>query len=566
MADLGGIADIDPLLDRLTHRGLVIAITDEGYGDHAFRHVLTRDVTYAALPISDRAILHARAASWLDLQPVAVEETAWTSQLAHHYERAVVLGRVSDHTDPGLSQAAFAALLRAARDDQRRDSLRQAAHWYRRARDLGNPDPRVMAGAVAEHGEVLLQLRRLDDAREAFEEVSRRAEATDTALGTSAVAHLGAVSRLTGDTELAKERFEMAIAAARAADDPQLLADVHRLQGWSEITAGRPRTALPQLRRAAEIEATLDVAPRRGETLQYLGWCEFLSGRLADARQHLWDAMAQSVDVEDTGAIGWCFGLLGFTLLHGGQAARSLEISSNLRQVARRNSDPAAEWTCATLEAASHLALGDVDEAEALVREAVVRTHELNDAWGLAMARVVHAQALRVRGDLDDARTVLHAAVAATRDVAYVGEDARIVAELARVELDRGALDEAERHGRHALALVRAGVGDHESGLRAIGVLAALREVDGDTPGAMGLLEEAVDDRAPDDRTDGWRQAALALAELCLAAGHVDRARTLHTASITPPTDDVLLAGALTDLGRRVDDATIGNGGPGGST
>ena len=538
VADLSGLTNVDALLGRLADRGLTQEVPDEGYGDHAFRHVLTRDVAYASLPITDRALRHARAAGWLERRFGAVEEAAPIAQLAHHYERAVVLARAVDHTDPGLAGAAYSALIRAARDEHRREGLRRADHWYRRARDLGSADPDLVLAVVQEHGQVLLELRQLDAAQLAFEELQRGAGAWRPALEATALANLGAVARLQGDLDLSRERFELAADRWRTLGDLQGQIDVLRLQGWSEITAGRPRAALPRLQRAVALEERLEHPVRPGETLRYLGWCEFLSGELVPARAHLWSAMSYSSDAEDLGSLGWCFGLLGQILLLSGQITLCLEVARNLRAVASRNSDPWGEWSCATLEASALLGLGDAHGAVALAAEAEARFEELEEPWGLALARLVRGRAARISGDLVTARLVLRQALTACRGLSYAGEEARLLTELARVELDAGDLAEAARQGRGALALVRAGVGDHESGLNALVVLAGVERARGADDVAELLLEEAATEREEEDRTNGWRRAAVALADLRVTAGDRSGATALLDRCEQPATED----------------------------
>ncbi|MBA3283371.1 MAG: AAA family ATPase, partial [Acidimicrobiia bacterium] len=452
VADLSGVPDIDTLLERLAGRGLTQPIPDVGYGDHAFRHVLTRDVAYASLPIGDRATRHARVAIWLERRFEAVHDPAPIAQLAHHYERAVVLARAVDHTDPGLSEAAFSALVRAGRDAHHRHGLGRADHWYRRARDLGSFDPDQMLDVAAEHGTVLLELRQLDAARDAFEELHRRAGSHRPAVQATAAAHLGAVARLVGDVELARERFELAAAMWRVLGDVRGQIDMLRLQGWSEITVGRARAALPRFQQAVALEEQLGQSPRRGETLQYLGWCEFLTGESEAARAHLWAGMSHAHDADDQSSVRWCFGLLALILLQAGRASLCLDVSRNLRAVSSRSGDPWGEWTSATLEASALVSLDRLDEAAALAGEAENRFEELEEPWGLALSRLVQAQAARLSGALDTARAVLSQALESSRDLPYVGEDARLVAELARVELDAGRHPEAERHARGALA------------------------------------------------------------------------------------------------------------------
>src|SRR5690606_14129382 len=102
---------------------------------------------------------------WLERQDGHHDHRRVISQLAHHYERAVVLGRSVDLTDPDLSRRAFQALIEAGRDEYRHEGLRRADHWFQRARDLGSFDVDDTLDALAEHGQVLLELRSLDAAQ-----------------------------------------------------------------------------------------------------------------------------------------------------------------------------------------------------------------------------------------------------------------------------------------------------------------------------------------------------------------------------------------------------------------
>ena len=99
---------------------------------------------------------------------------------------------------------------------------------------------------------------------------------------------------------------------------------------------------------------------------------------------------------------------------------------------------------------------------------------------------------------------------------------------------------------------MRAGIGDHESGLRSLLVLAEVQRHRGAADVAQLLLEEAAAERSPADRTDGWRYAAAALAELRLAAGDRSRAAGLLAQCAEPPTEEVRLCAILADLDGRI--------------
>lgn len=540
--------DGERLLGELDRRGFIEQVHGSDLGDLAFRHVLTRDVAYASLPLADRAERHAQVARWLEHRFGRKDQRGGIGEVAHHYERAVVLGHAVDHTSPGLSRRAFDALVDAARDEYRHEGLRRADHWYSRARALGTFDPDAAIDALAEHGQVLLELRQLDDAQQTFEELVRQAGARRPPLAALAVAHLGAVARLQGDRDGARELFATAIERWRGLGDLQGLADTYRLQGWSEFTAGRHRAALPRLRQAAAIEEQIIEPVRRGETLRYLGWCEFVVGDLASGQKHLWEAMRWSADANDFGSIGWCFGLLGHMMLLAGQVNQAASLAANLRAVSSSQSDPWGEWTCAILDAACQLALGDHEGARDLATEAEWHLEEIGDPWGLALARVVRGQATRLAGDLEGARSILRTAIVASEDDDHIGTDARILAELSRVALDADDVDAAEGEARRSLALVRAGVGDHESGLRALTVLAEVAQRSGDRGAAELFLEEAAQPCEAPDRTEAWRLAALALAEMRIDAGDRGGAEGLVDACEDPPADNRSVVDRILEL------------------
>ncbi len=537
VATLVDLGDPRALVRSLVARGLVERLVDDpGLGEYAFRHVLTRDVAYAAIPLAERAQRHAEVAAWMR---ATFDDDGTrgphTGLLAHHYERAVVLSRELEHTDPGLAGAAFTALVRAARAAERRDASREADRWYGRARELGTFDEHTTLEVALAHGIVLVDLRRLDDARSAFELVRRRAaapDATDTTrhLALRATSWLAVAARLDGDAEAARYLFDEAQRAWREDGDVAGEADTQRLQGWGELTAGRARAAQPKLRRAFELERLGPNGPT-GETLQALGWAEFLVGDTDAAREHLWAAAERYAAADDEGGISWCFGILGFSFLQAGRIAQAEQIAENLLAQARVQGDPWTEGTCMIRLAAGRIYAGDVDDGARLASDAGRAFEELADPWGKAMAGLLLGMAGRARGEWEVARNHLREALAIAGRVTHVGEDARILAELAQLEVDAGDADEASRRARAALALVRSGIGDQDSGMRALVTLARLARRSGDHNGAQLLLGEAVAMRTAATATDTWRQANADLALVRVADGDLEGAVPLAAAA-----------------------------------
>ena len=303
---------------------------------------------------------------------------------------------------------------------------------------------------------------------------------------------LAVVARLQGDLEAARAGFDQAQHRQRAAGDRLGQAITLRLQGWSELLAGRPRAALPRLRQAADLLHEGDPVGERGETLRCLGWCGFLVGDPA-ARGHLETAASLLSEAGDPGGATWCVGILGFSHLQRGDIEAAIEVAELLLERARERGDSWGMATCTLLLAAARLEHGDLRRAAGLAESAARRFAELDDAWGQAMSALLQGMASRASGDLEASRAHLMRGLAIAPRVAYVGEESRLLSELARVELDAGDLAEATRRARSSLALVRSGVGEVDSEVRALHVLAEVALAEDDRVTAQLLLEQAVD-------------------------------------------------------------------------
>ncbi len=525
VAQLRPDADAGQVVPALLAKGLLAQQPEPSpVGELAFAHALTREVAYAAVPLGERAQKHARVAAWLQSRIGPDEVGPTVGLLAHHYERAVMLNRSLEHTDPGLAGAAFAALVRAAERAEGYGTLREAEEWYRRAHQLGTLDLRAGARAVLGLGRVLTELRQLEAAAAAFEEAVASAEGHPE-LVAEATAHLGVVARLEGHGDRAREQFDRALEGWRALGDLAGEAETVRLQGWSELTVGRVRAALPRLLRAADLERAAGTGPR-GTTLQSLGWCEFHVGAVADAQHHLWEAVGLLSEEGSPIEAAWSVGILGFTFLIVGQLSQARSIVENLLEQARLQSDPWAVARCRLLLAACLVAQAQLTEAEQLVTAAGRPLSDKDTLWEQAMLHLIQGRIARSRGQLDQARRRLQRGLETSRGTSYVGAEARLLIELAGVELEAGNPDVAEDRARATLAVVRAGLGDDDSQLRARIVLARLAKRRGD-PGEAELQLEDVIAAGTGKRgpiTDTWRVANAELALLLVESGELGRA------------------------------------------
>jgi len=522
-----GVAVDASLVEHLEARGLVLA-TDvaDGTGQElAFRHAMVRDAAYASVPLGERAAKHALVVRWLLDRRSGDDDDSHVAKIAHHVERAVALGEELGHGGPDLTPMAKGFLVRAARSARQRDELQEAERWYHRARALDLVDEGDEIGVALEHGATLLALRRLPEARSVLGDVVEAARDDDPAAVGEAHTGLGVVARLLGDTEHARISFDAGLRAWQAAGDLGGEAGSVRTHGWAELVAGRPRSALPKLLRARELD---EVTGRpRGITLQCLAWCEFLLGDHAAARAHIWEAARELSAAEDRLGLGWCFGILGNSLWQEGRVAQASNVAENLLAASEGLGDPWGDGMCLVLLAGCHLEAGDIDAARECTATALRTFTELDDPWGDANARLVHGMIERVAGDLPAAQVALERGLETAHQVASFGAEARLRAELAATLFDAGDNGGAAREARATLALVRSGGGDRDSEIRALVVLAKRARELADDPDAALLLEEAIALAAGDVRTSIWRRAVAWSAILAAEAGAIDHAARL---------------------------------------
>jgi class 3 adenylate cyclase len=108
--------DVAKEIETLVRRGFVLWAGTE----LMFKHALTREVAYASLTKSRRAVLHASIASWLEHSTGG--DDAYAATLAHHYAEAV---------RPDIASLAW-----RGRDDERERLWEAACSWLRRAADV----------------------------------------------------------------------------------------------------------------------------------------------------------------------------------------------------------------------------------------------------------------------------------------------------------------------------------------------------------------------------------------------------------------------------------------------
>jgi class 3 adenylate cyclase/tetratricopeptide (TPR) repeat protein len=523
VADLAGlpVAEVDVVIRELLRRG-ILERTPEPAGDLTFRHVLTRDVIYASVPLAVRASAHVRIAAYLERRYGMDVEGEILNEVAHHYERAVTLRRQLDDHDPLLIDRAWLALVRAARQSARQDALRDADVLFSRARELTGEDGAGEIDAALDHGAVLFGLRRPDDAAATFEAARRAADGVgEVQRAAAATARLAGAHRLLGDHERSQELFDDALARWRAIGDRAGEAETLRLIARGDLHAGRGQRALQALRRSLEL-----VGEGEPSLQQYLGWASFLVGDTETACHDLWEAAIAYAGEGDDAGTAWCLGIFGFALALEGRLAVAAELADNIGRLAVERGDPWGEGMCAVLSGLCASERGDLGGASAAAAAAQARFDALGDRWGVSQVALTHGRVAHDGGDLETARSVLGAGLAAARSVDDAGSAARMLVELAGAEADLGDPEQAERLARRALDVVADGVGDRETEVRAVLVLGRAAQQRQGVEGGRALLEDALE-RAGGARTTTRRATQAELALVLADVGDLEAAAAL---------------------------------------
>jgi class 3 adenylate cyclase/tetratricopeptide (TPR) repeat protein len=337
-------AALGPVLDELTGSDLVhpdppSAAQAGAARGFLFRHALIHEATYLGLLRAERRDLHARAAAAVEAGSSACLPDV-AAVLGRHYAAAEDAARAVRYLELAGDHAtdAFA-------NDEAVSSFRAALAVANRAVASGGEDMAVAAVRLnAKQANVLWRVARRDEARTALHEALRLAGRVDPLQR----AHL--YTRL-GRLELTELEFDAAVAALDASeallgDDPgnaddatadQWLeimidgrADVHLMRLEPDAALAMLEKAKPvleargtparrtifyrqftlqrllrnrfrvdesditRLRKSVEIAAHTGEEKDLGYAIDFLGWAHFLRGDLAEARQHLEQALAMA--------------------------------------------------------------------------------------------------------------------------------------------------------------------------------------------------------------------------------------------------------------------------------
>jgi class 3 adenylate cyclase/tetratricopeptide (TPR) repeat protein len=478
--------DVGATLRELAQRDFVVADPEMPGDAYRFRHALTREAAYDAIPKSVRVRLHTAAAERLAREP---EGEARDEQMGYHLEQAHHavrdLGEADARSQP-LAERAGTHLAAAGRAAAGRGDVRAAAGLLERAAGLlppadpGRPevladlhDALLFAGEIerseAPVTELLAELAPDDDSL-----LAERARLQRTMLRFLLDPGATPANVFRGEVERSIRRFE------DAGDEPSLsaaladLATILWMAGDAEAMLDAAERALAHARSSGSRRATAEAAPLIAFAL-HRGWIPLDEAleRLAATRAHLQDdRLAVALILLD--------------------------------------------------EAMMLSTVGRADDAHDAAERARRTFADLGQRRWLEMSDTVRAEIARREGRLEQAEGLLRSVHTFFRDQGDANNALQVAAMLADVLCDMGRFEEAD-----ALAgeVARdAAEDDIEVQVAWRSVRARTKTESGDPSSAVTLAEEAASIANTTDFILLQAEASRSLGEALHGAGRTDEA------------------------------------------
>jgi adenylate cyclase len=402
---LHGIANVMPLLERLTALGMVVERPQAGEKMYAFRHLLTQETIYNSLLRSQRPTLHRTVAECIEYL-YAEDLRNHAEVLALHYDRAYV-----------RTKAMRYALLAGERARER-FANRDAIEYYSRALQISQH----LGGYGAERWQAAIGLGEV-------------------------LQHVGEYDEAIACYQAALEEWSDAAPQSRAWAMLRL-GQVWDKRGELEEAEGWLRQALAQLS-----QASVKLPELRAQIYSELGWLSLRRGDMAAAR----DWLGQGLDLVGTvgryEVLSSIFDRLGAVHYQRGEWKQASECVERALQHRSRLGDIVGYASSLNSLARIKWASGDWDGALADYERAVVLYERIGEVEGLAQVYTNLGVLYTDRGEWARAEENLQKSFEIAQRIAHPYDLACAHLDLGRFYMVQGRWDECSQHLNAAVPL-----------------------------------------------------------------------------------------------------------------
>ncbi|MGO9268152.1 MAG: AAA family ATPase [Candidatus Binataceae bacterium] len=364
--------DLQRALRSLTDAELLYVRGIAPEATYQFKHALIRDAAYEALLKSRRKELHLSVARAIDEKFAAVKE-AHPEVLARHW------------TEAGETESAITEWQRAGDRAVQRRAYREAEQHFREAITVLQTQPESGARNTRElklqvaFGRVM-QFTRGWSAAETVEAYTRArvvAERSDGGDSINILAGLCSGANLRGEPRAALALAEQMLAIARRVDQPAALGTAHSAIGYIRYLLGDLADARQHLLEAVESYHSADsLSPRlSGDPLVFAALNEWHLGHPDRALRYMDDALSRARRANDPVAVG--FALWFTSNIHGyrGEFERLRQISDETIKIGASSGFALLNAIAKILDGWTSGQMGEIDGALDRIREGLA---ELN--------------------------------------------------------------------------------------------------------------------------------------------------------------------------------------------
>ncbi len=401
------IDDIDPLVSELVEADLIV-LSGRRY---EFRSDLVRDVAYATLTKSDRALTHYAIASYLENLGPSEHRLSIVLTIARHFAAASSL--VNDlaggsELDPAeLREKAIYWLNEAGNRSLLGGSPTEADHWYTVGLDLVE-DPETRAGFFYGRARARSDVRDLAGSRADLEHIAAIAD-PDPLLVARVLLEHGELDRKRGDLDRAVQRLSEASIQLGDLGDSEKQSLALRLLGIAEMSRGDVGLARRALEQSQAVASNSDDPRSEAWALQSLAMVAYRAGDLADSRQLVAQSSEIFEELGDTGGMAWARGIEAWVAFHSGDWDRARDLLDQVGPELERRGDPWAEAAMKNLAASIALWSGDLNIAYRTASEATELAEKADDPGMFMQAQGLAGRALLSLGQVDAGRQLLEA-------------------------------------------------------------------------------------------------------------------------------------------------------------